>query len=246
MDKFITYSQSSKDALRIMQMSSNLPVNILVNGQSGIGKKQLIKTVFPNIPSYNIDEFENLLAQNEINLKEYQAIILYGINKIKNKKIVFEKLENIRIIATSFLNYEDKESKFAIKIEIEPLENRKEDLDYLIQTYTNEAKKIYNISVTPKDVKINLSGNGRTLKQSIYKSILLRSISKNDLKDILCDFIKDELSKNKKSYKELLEFFEVPLLKAAKSVYKSQLQISKNLKINRITVRKKLTKYFGE
>ncbi len=52
--------------------------------------------------------------------------------------------------------------------------------------------------------------------------------------------------KVERTYKQLLEVFEIPLLKAAKKVYKSQLQMANKLNINRITLRKKLNKYFGE
>ena len=91
---------------------------------------------------------------------------------------------------------------------------------------------------------MDLTGNGITLKQSIYKSILLQSMNKYEVMDTLYDFFVREL-KEERTYKTLLEVFEIPLLKASKKVYKSQLQTAKKLNINRITLRKKLNKYFG-
>jgi DNA-binding protein Fis len=38
----------------------------------------------------------------------------------------------------------------------------------------------------------------------------------------------------------------VPLLKAAKTAFKSQLKMAEKLSINRITLRKKIHQYFGE
>ena len=73
---------------------------------------------------------------------------------------------------------------------------------------------------------------------------MLKSLNDEDMQESLEYFLLQKL-KNNKDYKELLKIFEVPLLKAAKVQYKSQLQMATNLKINRITLRKKLDQYFG-
>ena len=73
---------------------------------------------------------------------------------------------------------------------------------------------------------------------------MLKSLTDEDMKESLEYFILQKLKDNK-DYKELLEIFEIPLLKAAKHQFKSQLQMATNLKINRITLRKKLDHYFG-
>jgi DNA-binding protein Fis len=46
-----------------------------------------------------------------------------------------------------------------------------------------------------------------------------------------------------KTYKELLELFEIPLLQAAKKRFKSQVKMADNLDINRNTLRKKILQY---
>ena len=104
---------------------------------------------------------------------------------------------------------------------------------------------IYNINLSLKNINLDLSGNGVTLKQSIYKSILLQSITTNDMLQTMEMYLTKKL-KDGKTYRDLLEIFEVPLLKAAKKVYKSQLQLADKLEINRITLRKKIHQYFGE
>ena len=58
-------------------------------------------------------------------------------------------------------------------------------------------------------------------------------------------FILNKLKKEY-NYKDLLEYFEIPLLKAAKKEYKSQLQMANKLQINRITLRKKIDQYSTE
>ncbi|MCK5111698.1 MAG: hypothetical protein KAQ94_09275 [Arcobacteraceae bacterium] len=245
MEKFIAKSQSSKKILKIAQISSELPVNVIILGQIGVGRKLLSKEILPDAQSYEAKTLEELIINNKINLEELNSVIVYNINKVLNKTEFLEKLEGIKIVATGFIGKEDYFNKFAVKIEILPLDERKEDLDKLKQFYISEAKKIYPSTIVPKDIKIDLSGNGITLKQSIYKSILLKSITKQELMDTLNDFFVREF-KVERTYKQLLEVFEIPLLKAAKKVYKSQLQMANKLNINRITLRKKLNKYFGE
>ncbi len=245
MEKFIAKSESSKKILKIAHMSSQLPVNVIILGQIGVGRKLLSKEILPNAQVYEAKTLEELIIYNKINLEELSSIIIYNINKVLNKTEFLEKLEGIKIVATGFLGTEDYFNKFAVKIEILPLEERKEDLEELKQFYISEARKIYASTIIPKDIKIDLSGNGITLKQSIYKSILLKSITRQELMDTLNDFFVREF-KVERTYKQLLEIFEIPMLQAAKKVYKSQLQMANKLNINRITLRKKLHKYFGE
>jgi len=244
MEKFIALSSSSKKILKIAQMAISLPVHCIISGQVGVGRKILASIILPDAQSFEAKELEQLIINNKINLEEYNSIIIYNIEKIINKKEFINNIANIRIVTTCLEIPTLVEDHFAIKINIPPLEERAEDLEELKKIYINEAKRIYSSTITPKDIKIDLSGNGITLKQSIYKSILLRSMTKQEIIDTLNIFFTKEL-KNKKSYKDLLSLFEIPLLQAATKVYKSQLQMASNLNINRITLRKKLNKYFG-
>jgi DNA-binding protein Fis len=245
MEKFIAISPSSKKVLKIAQMSSSLPVDVIILGQAGVGRKLLAYEILPNTQVFEAKELEKLILDNKINLKEYNTIIIYDINKVLNKNEFLDNLQEIKIVATGFYEDQDYINRFAVKIEVLPLDKRKEDLEQLIKLYINEANKIYGTSKITNDIKFNLSENGITLKQSIYKSILLQSMSKQDIIDTLYKFFFQEL-KQGKNYKMLLEIFEIPLLNASKTIYKSQLKMSDKLKINRITLRKKLSKYFGE
>ncbi|MEA3315475.1 MAG: Fis family transcriptional regulator, partial [Campylobacterota bacterium] len=128
-------------------------------------------------------------------------------------------------------------------IEVLPLKERKEDLEELKNIYIKEANKIYETSKIFKDIEIDLSTNGISLKKSIYKAIALQSTKKEDIEDILYNFFLLELEKEK-DYRTLLEIFEVSLLNASKQLYSSQLKMSKKLNINRITLRKKIAQYF--
>jgi DNA-binding NtrC family response regulator len=235
MEKFIAVSPASKKIIQIAKVASTLDVDVIILGEVGVGKKVLANQILTKAPIFEARELEQLILSSVINLEEYKTMIIYNINKVLNKNEFLAKLKNIKIVATGFDEQEPYIDTFAIKIKIPPLEDRKEDLEVLTNQYIKEAKKIY----TPTQ-KLNAI----TLKQSIYKNILLQSMNKQEIMSMLNNFFLEEL-KNGNSYKTLLEIFEIPLLKASKSLYKSQVQISKRLKINRITLRKKLNKYFG-
>jgi DNA-binding NtrC family response regulator len=245
MKNFIALSPSTKKILKVAKMSATLPVNVLITGEAGVGRKLLSSTISPDAQSFKAKELEKLINSNNIDLEQFNTLIVYDIHKVTNKQEFINKLKDIKVVATSFDIVDELNEYFAVKIEIPPLDTRVEDLDELTNIYIKEATKIYSLSILKKDIKRDLSGNGITLKQSIYKSILLKSISKKEMMDTLNNFFLREL-KDGKNYKALLEVFEIPLLKASRKIFKSQLQMANNLKINRITLRKKLHKYFGE
>jgi DNA-binding NtrC family response regulator len=245
MKKFIALSPSTKKILKVAKMSATLPVNVLITGEAGVGRKLLSSTISPDAQSFKAKELEKLINSNNIDLEQFNTLIVYDIHKVTNQQEFINKLKDIKVVATSFDIVDELNEYFAVKIEIPPLDTRVEDLDELTNIYIKEATKIYSLSILKKDIKRDLSGNGITLKQSIYKSILLKSISKKEMMDTLNNFFLREL-KDGKNYKALLEVFEIPLLKASRKIFKSQLQMANNLKINRITLRKKLHKYFGE
>jgi len=244
MEKFLACCESSKKILSIAQMSANLPVNILIIGQSGVGRKLLAQQISLDAPIFDAKTLESSIINNTANVKQYAEIIITGLESVLNKKEFLENLAGVKVIATTTYMLSDIETQFAIKIDIPPLKDRPEDLEEITQHYIKQAQEIYNINIATKDIDIDLSKNGISLKQSIFKNTMLKSLNDEDMKDSLEYFLLQKLQENK-DYKELLEIFEIPLLKAAKKEYKSQLQMATNLKINRITLRKKLDLYFG-
>lgn len=217
----------------------------MIIGELGVGKKLLAKAIDSNCVVYEASKLEKLLINKEIKTTQYNQLIIYNIDKVLNKNEFIENIKDIKIIATSQKIYQEYENKFAVKIELNPLKQRKEDLKELTSIYIKEANSIYDTSILEEDIQIDISQNGISLKKSIYKNVLFQSVLKDDISDMLYLYFKNKLD-NGYNYKELLEIFEKQLLKASKDIYKSQLQISKELNINRITLRKKLTKYFGE
>lgn len=246
MKNFIALSSSSKKALHVAKISASLPVNILIQGEIGVGKKLLAKEILPQSESFCAVELEKQIQQKLINIQSYKSLLVYEIDKLINKKQFFEKVKNIRIIATTKNSYEDSNNNFPIKISLENLDKRKEDLEELTKIYIDEAQQIYSSDKKIDDIKIDISKNGLSLKESIFKSVLLNSLSKDEIMDTMYNYFIQEFSNEKKTYKELLEIFERPLLKASKKVFKSQVKMAENLDLNRITLRKKLTTYFKD
>lgn len=244
MEKFLACCESSKKILNIAQMSANLPVNILIIGQSGVGKKLLAQQISLDTPVFDAKTLESSIVNSTANVKQYNELIITNLESVLNKQEFLDNLTNIKIIATTKYMLSEIETQFAIKIDIPPLKERPEDLEEIISLYLKQAQEIYEINIAKKDIDIDLSLNGISLKKSIFKNTMLKSLTDEDMKESLEYFILQKLKENK-DYKELLEIFEIPLLKAAKHQFKSQLQMATNLKINRITLRKKLDLYFG-
>jgi len=242
--KFIAKSEASKKLLNIAQMSSSLPVNIIISGETGVGKKILANTILPDAPILDGKILEESINNKTIDLDQYNELIVKDINGVLNKIEFLENLSKIKVVATATFLPSDIEANFAIKIDIPPLKERPEDLEELTRIYVDEANSIYNSNIKAELLELNLVGNGISLKNSIFKNTFLQSMSSEDMKTSLEDFIFNKLDEGY-NYKELLEIFEVPLLKAAKKKYKSQLQMANNLQINRITLRKKIDAYFG-
>ncbi len=246
MDKFITASQSSKNALNMMMVSSPLPLNILVFGQEGVGRKRLIRSVFADTPSYDALALEALCQEKKVDFSTTKEVIVYDIDKAGNVKQLVEQLEakGLKIIATASEKKEIFDEKFLVKIDITPLSQRPEDTKILVEDYIQKAKELFRIQsdMNPDMIDINLENNSISLKESIYRSLLLGSINKEQMMDVLEQFLSKEIEKNS-DYKTLLEIFEVPLLKAMRKKYKSQLQMANKLGINRNTLRKKMYQY---
>jgi DNA-binding NtrC family response regulator len=245
MERFIATSQISQQILKSAKLSADLPINTLIYGQVGVGKKLLAHEILPNAFMINGGELEKLINSKQIDLALYQAIIIENIDDILNIEEFFQHLKNIKIVGTNTDKNDKFNQYFAIKIEIPPLRERPEDLEEIIEIYKKEAMSIYNTNISIKNMEIDLSENGISLKQSIYKSILLQSINTKDMLQTMENYLTKKLESGA-TYRDLIEIFEIPLLKAAKKIYKSQLQMADKLEINRITLRKKIHQYFGE
>jgi len=246
MNSFISKSKETKNILQSALLAINLPVNILILGELGLGKKLLTKEILKDVQSFDAVLLEDLINNNKINLSHYNTLIIYDLHKVLNKNEFLFNCKDIKIIATTISDNQEYTNIFAVKIQMPTLNIKSEDFKYISQEYIKEAKELSeNTTIDINKIKYDLSLNGISLKKSIFKSIFNSSLNDNELMKSFEDFLFEEVKRDK-TYKELLSLFEIPLLNASKKAFKSQLKISNQLGINRITLRKKLNQYFGE
>jgi DNA-binding NtrC family response regulator len=245
MEKFITASPSSKSAELMLIQSAPLPVNILIFGDEGVGKKTLANSVFPTVSTFYAKNLEDDLRHKSIDISNEKTILLYDIDKANNVTQFIQNIldMNIKIIATAQKKKEIFEEVFLIRVDLLPLSQREEDTLLLKKHFTQEAKKLFLLDdVNAECINPNLEKNAISLKESVYRMILLNSLQKDQMMSIIEKFLYDYMDKYD-DYKDLLEIFEIPMLKASKRRYSSQLKMAQKLNINRNTLRKKLNQY---
>ncbi len=241
MDSFIALSKASKEVLKIATLTSSMPVNCIIIGPKAVGKNHLAKVVAPNAKSYKAQDLQKAIKDKTIDLNTINEIIILDIHKLDSISYILEILEenNIKVVATATAFKDSYKSFFQAQIEVPPLSKRAEDVEFLKKEYIKEAKRVFLIDEEiDENINLDLSNNAISLKKSIFKSILFNSLTKDDIINILEKFLLKEFEQTS-SYKELLPIFEIPLLRAGKKKYKSQLQMAKYFEINRNTLRKK-------
>ena len=65
MENFIAKSPSSKNSLNMALVATSLPVNVLILGEIGVGKRALTYSVSSNASSYNIKEIKDLIREKK-------------------------------------------------------------------------------------------------------------------------------------------------------------------------------------
>jgi len=238
---FITESEASKEAFKTATLLKTIAVNSLIIGEIGVGKKTLAQYILPNaqiIDALNIDE----LLTNIENSKE---IIINNLEKSSNLKIVLDAINsnNIKVVATTnrTLKEESLDDTFSVKFTVPPLIERDEDVVSLIDIFSEEASALFGTDseFNSKGLVPDLSENSISLKRQIMIKTLLHNIKDVELMDIIEHYLYDKLGSNS-DYRDFLYLYEVPLIKSGLKKFKSQLQLSDKLGLNRNTLRKKI------
>ncbi len=238
---YITASPASAQAYKTATLLKTLSVNALVTGEIGVGKKSLARYILPDASVIDASDFDELMNAFESS----SEIIITNLEHLPNTKRIFEiiKSKNIRIIATakSMYNNEYIDDFFSVKFDIPPLSQRPEDIDLLVQKFTAEASMLFctKEDFDMKNFKPDLSKNSNSLRRQVMISYLLQDITDLELMDIMQNYLIEKLGSNN-DYKNFLHLYEVPLIKAGLDRFKSQLQLSDKLGLNRNTLRKKI------
>ena len=217
--EFIAQSTISKKIYKLALMLREMDINVYIYGESGTGKTHLAKFISPNAKFYN--------------------------EKIKSDEVIVENIQNDfnfkfkRVIATGYTPLSnDLKDKFAIQLELKPLNERKEDIPAFIGHFSNKIKEELKIDKNIT-IKIDKNENLHTLKRKIYKKFLCSDYNKNDIIEILKEFFDKNYSEND-SYNSMLKIFDKALIEVLLKKHKSKLQTAKYLKINRHTLTKKV------
>lgn len=235
---FYTQSEPIQHIIKGLDLTKTLLVSSIIIGEPHSGKKALVTHLFPNTAMVSGTDQEAVEAM----LETHDELIITDFEKLSN----MEKLDfdNKRIIATAnyISNQQTIDALFAFIYHIPPLRERPEDTYYLKQRFIQQACSdlmIETTEVRPEDIPSSLSHNSRSLKKSVYQYLLYRNMKKEEIQQAVYHYCLEHLQGNN-GYKEHLDLYEVPLIEAGLQKFKSQLQLSQVLGINRNTLRKKI------
>jgi DNA-binding NtrC family response regulator len=238
---FITASEVSFQAKKTATLLKTLTVNALIMGEVGVGKESLARFILPDAPVIDASNFEELLTT----LESTREIVIINIDNSPNLKRIVDaiNLHSIRVVATSkhSFNNEHIDDLFSIKFDIPPLKERMEDVTLLVQKFIQDAASLFGKNDAFKIEKFipDLSQNALSLKRQVMIHYLLQDIKDIELMDIMQNYIQERLGSNS-DYRNFLYLYEVPLIRAGIKKFKSQLQLSDKLGLNRNTLRKKI------
>jgi len=238
---FITASDASYQAKKTATLLKTLTVNTLIMGEVGVGKKSLASFILPDASIIDASNFDELL----VTLESCSEIIIINIDNSPNIKRLIDtiNLNNIRVVATAKTSFSNEftDDLFSVKFDIPPLRDRPEDVKLLVEKFTQEASTLFcgTQEFNIENFKADLSQNANSLRRQVMINYLLQDIKDRELMDIIENYLYSKLGSSS-DYRDFLYLYEVPLIRAGLDKFKSQLQLSDKLGLNRNTLRKKI------
>ncbi len=240
--KFVTESSASKEAFKTATLLRSLKVNALLRGETGVGKKTLARYILPSAPVVSGKNYDELLSV----LRSESELIVTDIDSVANIKVIVEEAQkhSTRIVATASANFQNDvvSDFFAVSFTIPPLAERKEDADALSRIFLEEIEHILGekTQVELSTLEMDLSKNAISLKRQLLVLSIFQDIDDSDIMQLLYQHLYARLGSGD-DYKKFLYLYEAPLIKAGLKRFKSQLQLSEKLGLNRNTLRKKIS-----
>ena len=208
--QFLSNSAKIEKITKGLNLTRSLFVSSLLIGEEHTGKKTFISILFPNsiyVDATNEAELNTALSANT-------ELIIYNFEKVKNLDSL--DFENKRIIAISNSTREIQKfnQTFAFIYEMPKLEER-EDLEELITYFQKEISEelMLDSEISLDKTKLDLRQNIKSLKASIYKQLIIKTFKKEDIKELLYNYLFEELEGNN-AYREHLGLYEKPLIEA--------------------------------
>ena len=238
METFFTTSDKVQHIIKSFNLTKTLFVSSIIIGEPHTGKKALTRYLFPHVPLVSGENQEEVTKA----LEEYDELIITDFEKLSNQNRF--DFSNKRIIATA--NYLGNSSiiddLFGFIYTMPSLIERPEDVTYLKNYFINEARStllIDDLEMNLDEMPINLSKNSKSLKKDIYLYLLKFSMDKEEIEEVLYQYLLKNLDGNDE-YRKYLCIYERPLIEAGLKKFGSQLQLAQVLGINRNTLRKKI------
>jgi DNA-binding NtrC family response regulator len=243
---YIARSRASIEALKSANLLKSLNINALIVGQRGVGKQTLAKFILPKAPIVDGADLQELLGH----ISSTDNVIVKNFEKISNYQKIHSAVEvnKTRIIATTSKEIPQKLSDdfFSLKITIDPLSQREEDIEPLAKKFFQEVSTLFGTdsdsNISLNDFNFDVSKNCYSLRKSVYLHYLIDSLEETDVMQVMEEFLTKRIG-GKNDYREQLYLFDVPLIRSGFKKFHSQLAISEKFGLNRNTLRKKINDY---
>lgn len=239
---FVAESKSLKEVLKSALLLKNLNINVLISGDSGVGKSTLARIIAPDAVVIENDK----LSEIHTIFENHSVVIIENIDKFDFTNIdtlIHKNSTKIVATTTTQVSSEHSDKIFGIKVHIPSLSQREDDILPIANKFLDDAKNTLHSTVDVminKDIlKTKLSQNCHSLKKYIYSLLIFNDITDREIMGFLEGYVEDKIGKNN-DYRDLLYLYEVPLIRAQLKKFKSQLQVANHMGLNRNTLRKKI------
>lgn len=227
-----------QEVKKLISLVRGISVNTIIMGDEGVGKSLAAKLIVPNAIAVSGRRPEDVIKA----LKNFEEVIIEDFDKLPNADSL--ATAGKKIVATSRKKIKDStlDKLFGIKIEIDPLSKRPEDILPLTEHFLSNAQKELEMrdEVSPNEVVKDISKNCHTLKRASYQALLCGSLEEDQLISIMENHFFYRLNDGDDNYKRFLDVFDSAIINANYRMYKSQLMMSYKMGINRNTLRKKI------
>ncbi|MGB5507169.1 MAG: helix-turn-helix domain-containing protein [Sulfurovum sp.] len=238
METFFSKSDKVQHIIKSFNLTKTLFVSSIIIGEAHTGKKSLARSLFPDAPLVSGKDQKEVEEALEIS----DELIITNFEKLSNQNTLDFTNKRIIVTADYLGNPELIDDLFAFIYTMPSLQERPEDINYLIDLFIKEASStlmVDALNIDQDDIPLNLTKNSKSLKRSVYMYIMKLSMNAQDIESVLYGYLLKHLDGND-GYREHLGLFEKPLIEAGLKKFGSQLQLSQVLGINRNTLRKKI------
>ena len=235
---FLSNSSQIEQIIKGLTLTRSLKVSSILYGAPFTGKKSLVESIFPQATYVDASQPDALSHA----LKQHDALIIYHFESIQHLSHYDFSNKHIIAIADTRKVTQEMEEKFAFVYYMPTLQERPEDISLLSTYFCTQIREELMLSDTPYEIdttKLNLADNIKSLKASIYRELVTADLDKEALENLIYRYLYPRIKGNN-AYREHIEIFERPMIKAGLERYRSQLKLSSILGLNRNTLRKKI------